>query len=93
VPTQYVLLIIGIFVLLFYGVLVMQRQWLLNAREFLVEVKGELRKVTWPNKKEVKSTTLIVIVTVIFFGAYLSAIDLVVGRARTALYGVLGIGQ
>jgi preprotein translocase subunit SecE len=45
-------------------------------RSFLTEVKGELKKVTWPSQAEVKATTVVVIVTTIAFGFYLYAMDL-----------------
>jgi preprotein translocase subunit SecE len=50
------------------------------AREFLTEVRSELKKVTWPSRPEVQSTTLVVIATSIFFGFYLWALDLVFSR-------------
>jgi len=42
---------------------------------FYGDVKAELRKVTWPSKKEVYGTTIVVIVTVFFFGIYLFLVD------------------
>lgn len=42
---------------------------------FYGDVKSELRKVTWPSKKEVYGTTIVVIVTVFFFGFYLFFVD------------------
>jgi len=42
---------------------------------FYGEVKSELRKVTWPSRKEVYGTTIVVIVTVFFFGLYLFFVD------------------
>jgi preprotein translocase subunit SecE len=51
-----------------------------EAREFLKEVRSELKKVTWPGRKEVYSTTLVVIATSIFFGFYLWGLDLVFSR-------------
>jgi len=50
---------------------------LAEGRAFLVEVRSELKKVTWPSRKEVYSTTLVVIATSIFFGFYLWGLDLV----------------
>jgi preprotein translocase subunit SecE len=52
-----------------------------EGRAFLAEVKGELKKVSWPGKKEVYSTTLVVIATSIFFGFYLWGLDVVMSRA------------
>ncbi len=44
-------------------------------RTFLVEVRNELKRVTWPSRKEVYATTIVVILTSIFFGLYLFALD------------------
>lgn len=46
-----------------------------RARVFLAEVRNELKRVTWPSQKEVYATTVVVIVTSIFFGLYLFALD------------------
>jgi preprotein translocase subunit SecE len=46
-------------------------------RSFFVEVRSELKKVTWPGKQEVYSTTIVVIITTIFFGFYLYGMDLI----------------
>jgi preprotein translocase subunit SecE len=51
-----------------------------EARSFLTEVRNELKKVTWPSRTEVYSTTLVVIATSIFFGFYLWGLDLVFSR-------------
>ncbi|MCG6926250.1 MAG: preprotein translocase subunit SecE [Acidobacteria bacterium] len=51
-----------------------------EAREFLTEVRSELKKVTWPSRQEVQSTTLVVIATSVFFGFYLWGLDLVFSR-------------
>jgi len=44
-------------------------------RTFLVEVRNELKRVTWPSQKEVYATTVVVILTSIFFGLYLFVLD------------------
>jgi preprotein translocase subunit SecE len=49
---------------------------LAEARSFLSEVRSELKKVTWPSRKEVYQTPIVVIATSIFFGFYLWALDL-----------------
>ncbi len=51
-----------------------------EGRAFLAEVKSELKKVSWPGKKEVYSTTLVVIATSILFGFYLWGLDLAMSR-------------
>ena len=50
------------------------------------EVRAELKKVTWPSRKEVYSTTLVVIATSIFFGFYLWGLDLVFSRALSLAF-------
>ena len=46
-----------------------------RARLFLSEVRNELKRVTWPSQKEVYATTVVVILTSLFFGIYLFALD------------------
>jgi len=43
--------------------------------EFIKKTRGELDKTTFPPSYEVKNTTIIVIISVIFFGVYLFAAD------------------
>lgn len=49
--------------------------WWGTLKTFLVEVRNELKRVTWPSRKEVYATTVVVILTSIFFGLYLFALD------------------
>jgi preprotein translocase subunit SecE len=44
-------------------------------RSFLTDVRGELKRTTFPSKKEVQGTTAVVIVTVFLFAAYLYVVD------------------
>ncbi len=44
---------------------------------FLKNVRSELKKVTWPGRSEVYSTTLVVIFAMIFFGFYLFFMDII----------------
>jgi preprotein translocase subunit SecE len=45
-------------------------------KEFLNNVKLEMRRVSWPGRKEVYGTTIVVIGAVFFFGIYLGLVDL-----------------
>jgi preprotein translocase subunit SecE len=56
---------------------------LAQLRAFFSEVKSELKKVTWPSRKEVYSTTLVVIATSILFGFYLWGLDLFFSRVMS----------
>jgi preprotein translocase SecE subunit len=44
-------------------------------RDFYQNVKLEMRKTTWPTRAEVWSTTVVVLIAVLFFGFYLWGID------------------
>jgi preprotein translocase subunit SecE len=46
-----------------------------RVREFLHDVRMELRQVTWPSWNDVRATTVVVIVTVFFFGLYFWIVD------------------
>ena len=50
--------------------------WWGRSRRFLAEVRNETARVTWPSRREVYATTIVVILTSIFFGVYLYGIDL-----------------
>jgi preprotein translocase subunit SecE len=50
--------------------------WYGRARRFLTDVRSELTRVTWPTRREVWATTVVVILTSLVFGVYLWIIDL-----------------
>ena len=50
-------------------------------RQFLREFKIEMKKVTWPSRKETISSTMIVIVMVLIISMYLGVVDMVLSRA------------
>jgi preprotein translocase subunit SecE len=62
-----------------------------DTREFLHEVRVEMRAVTWPTKDDVISTTWVVIATVAFFGVFLWLVDMGVQRAVQALFKKFGV--
>jgi len=51
------------------------KDWSERAKVFYGEVRSEMRKVSWPGRQEVFSTTLIVVAAVVFFGVYLGVVD------------------
>ena len=57
------------------------KAWWDNGRTFLTEVRNEMRRVTWPSRKEVYATTLVVILVSIFFGMYLWGVDMILSHA------------
>ena len=58
------------------GVLSRPAAWWDRARTFLTEVRNEMKRVTWPTRREVYATTVVVILVSIFFGLYLWIVDL-----------------
>ena len=56
-------------------------------KTFFSEVKSELKKVTWPSRKEVYATTIVVILTSVFFGCYLYGLDLLLTQVLTRILG------
>jgi preprotein translocase subunit SecE len=51
--------------------------WYKRFSNFLKEVKAEIKKVTWPSRNEVYSTTIVVILATFFFGFYLYFMDVI----------------
>jgi preprotein translocase subunit SecE len=52
-------------------------RWYKRFINFLKDVRAEVKKVSWPNRNEVYSTTLVVIVAMVFFGVYLYFMDII----------------
>jgi preprotein translocase subunit SecE len=57
---------------------------------FLKDVRSELRKVTWPGRSEVYSTTLVVIFAMIFFGFYLFFMDIIFSWVISQIKSLFG---
>ena len=66
------------------------RNWWSNSRSFLTEVRNEMRRVTWPSKREVYATTVVVILTASFFGLYLAGLDLAINWGVNWIYARFG---
>ena len=54
-------------------------------RQFFREVKVELKKVTWPSRKETIASTSVVLVVVILVAVYLGVVDIILSRALKLL--------
>jgi len=65
--------------------------WWGRMRTFLMEVRNELKRVTWPSRKEVYATTLVVILTSVFFGAYLFGLDLIFNTVVQWIFRRFGV--
>ena len=61
--------------------------WFGRARRFLGDVRSELSRVTWPTRREVWATTLVVILTSMVFGVYLYVVDIGLSELMQFLIG------
>jgi len=59
-------------------------------KTFISEVVAELKKTTWPSRKEVYGTTVVVIVAVFITAVYLFAVDKVLERGMTFILTAFG---
>ena len=49
----------------------------LKVQEFVIEVWAELKKSSWPTRKELVDSTIVVIVTILVLGIFVALADLV----------------
>jgi preprotein translocase subunit SecE len=64
--------------------------WYRRGMRFLSEVRVELSRVTWPTRREVWATTVVVILTSMLFGVYLWVIDLGLSTVMDRIFKLLG---
>ncbi len=51
------------------------KNWANIVKNFLIEAKAELRKVTWPTRKQTIASTSVVILVVFVVSAFLGLVD------------------
>ena len=65
--------------------------FLQRTTQFLHDTRAEMRRVSWPTANEVKNTTIITLIAVVFFALYLFGVDRVwaylIEHLRTLLGG------
>jgi preprotein translocase subunit SecE len=61
------------------------KTWPKAVQDYFNELKLEMRRVTWPSRKQVESTTVVVIVTVFAFAAYFQVVDTVLAKSITRI--------
>jgi preprotein translocase subunit SecE len=67
--------------------------WSQRTKQFYVDVRGELRKVSWPARQEVFGTTVVVVVAVFFFGFYLGLVDYILSNPVARVFSYFGVGS
>ena len=56
-------------------------------RQFLREVRGEMKRVAWPSRKEVTSYSIVVLVTVAILMTYVFGLDTVFSQFVFWIFG------
>jgi preprotein translocase subunit SecE len=60
--------------------------WPAETKNYFEELHLEMKRVTWPPWKQVRATTIVVIISVFAFAAYFELVDSIVGRAIQKLF-------
>jgi len=60
--------------------------WPAQFKDYIDELRLEMRRVTWPAWKQVRATTGVVIAAVFAFSAYFFVVDTLVGKGVTKLF-------
>ena len=65
-------------------------EWINRTRSFFTDVRGELKRTTFPSKREVQGTTAVVVLTVFVFAAYLYVVDTFLFHVIEFLFKLVG---
>ena len=63
---------------------------MINPAQYVREVMGEVKKVTWPTRKETTVTTIMVFVMVAFAAIFFLLVDLVLSQGVKYILGLGG---
>jgi preprotein translocase subunit SecE len=59
--------------------------WVRDTKDYFNDLKLEMRRVTWPNRKQVEGTTAVVIISVFAFAAYFAVVDSILDKGLKAV--------
>lgn len=51
------------------------KEWYDSIKKYLKAVQGEVKRITWPTKKELRAATIVVIITLVVVTLYLWLAD------------------
>jgi preprotein translocase subunit SecE len=60
--------------------------WPMQIKEYFDELHLEMKRVTWPPWKQVRATTVVVIVAVFAFAGYFLVVDSIVGAGVDKIF-------
>ncbi|HYA16714.1 MAG TPA: preprotein translocase subunit SecE [Bryobacteraceae bacterium] len=66
-----------------------KESWIDSTRAYLNDIRSEMKRVTWPSRLQVQSTTLVVIFAVFLFAAYFKIVDQIIDSTVVRLYSIL----
>ncbi len=61
-----------------------QENWIESTRPYLGDIRSEMKRVTWPSRERVQSTTIVVILSVFVFAGYFKLVDTVLQKTIVA---------
>ena len=68
---------------------VKKENWIENLRVYFGDIRSEMKRVTWPSREQVQSTTLVVILSVFIFAVYFKVVDFVIEGTVNRAYSAL----
>jgi preprotein translocase subunit SecE len=71
------------------GALEKVKEWPMATKSYVAELQNEMKRVTWPNSKQVQATTAVVILTVFAFAAFFQVVDSILNRTVGRLFELL----
>ena len=60
--------------------------WPERVKNYVEGLRMEMRRVTWPSKKQVQATTVVVIITVFIFGLFFALVDTILNYGQNRLF-------
>jgi preprotein translocase subunit SecE len=62
--------------------------WPARTKEYIEDVQAEMKRVTWPTWPQVRSTTLVVIISTFLLAGYFAVVDAAVNSLITKVINV-----
>jgi preprotein translocase subunit SecE len=60
--------------------------FLAGPRKFVRDVRGELRRVSWPGREQLRQSTAVVLIIVLTLAAYVAVWDFLFGRLARLIF-------
>ncbi len=68
---------------------VTKTNWIDSTRNYLQDIRSEMKRVTWPTRARVESTTVVVILSVFIFAIYFKVVDQVLEETLVRVQSAL----